>query len=348
MRSPRLLLTLLWLFLSMGTAVAQTHYQYSYIPKKVFATQVFPVTIIADTVNTEAPPTFAFEGTDSAKPLDNTPLKDSNGGNTFYTFYFKAHTKDIRIPPLTISDEGGTTALESQHVPVEILDTKADKHFCGLIATSCKIIASQVSAFDAENNLVSLTIKASEANPEEIEIRGSIESGVEKITRTHSDVLVEYYFVIPSSQKSITSSYYNTLQNRFVSKTISTDYKNKPVAAQESLNPKDSSFNKLKKYGLSFLSLFFFWMFWKRKDIFFLVLLAICVIVLFTLFTSHGKVCVQEGATLYILPTKTSSSSGQIDRKLTTDILNQRGAYYKIAYDRHIIGWIRDDDICKN
>jgi len=348
MRSHRLFLIILLLSFWVSSAAAKTNYWYSYVPKQVFATQVFPITIFADTDDSNNLPTFKFDAENAIKPLNSQPIKDTNGGNTFYTFYFKAEKNDIKIPSFTIIDKEETISLESRYVPVRELDTSGHDEFCGLIATSCKIVTSQVSEFDAENNLVSLTLKASEANPEEITTAGSIESGIEKITKTGSDTIIEYYFVIPSSQKSVTSSYYNTLQNRFVTRTISTDYKDKPVAAQENLNPKDSSFDKLKKYGLSFLSLFFFWLFWKKKDIFFLALLAICVIILLTMFTPHEKVCVQEGAPLYILPTETSTTGGQIDRELTTDILNQRGHYYKIAYDHNIIGWIKNEDTCKD
>ena len=341
----RLLLTLLLL---LGSISALADYRYSYLPKKVFATQVFPVTLFADTEPNGTEPDFHFDPQSSTQPIDPTPLKATNGGNTFYTFYFKADQNDIKIPELTITDHQGATTLQSRHIPVAHLDTTGHKEFCGLIATSCKIVTSQVSEFDAQNNLVSLTLKASEANPEEIVTPGSIESGIEKLTRNGSDTLIEYYFVIPSSMKQVTSSYYNTLQNRFIKRTLSTDFKHKPVAAQESLNPRDSSFDKLKKYGLSLLSLFFLWMFWKQKDIFFLVLLAACVIILLTLFTPHEKICVQEGAPLYILPTSTSTTGGQVSRELTTDILNRRGAYYKIEYDKHIIGWIKDEDTCKD
>jgi len=342
------LLPILLILLGSVTTWAQTTYRYSYIPKKVFQTQIFPVTVIANTDQSEEAPQFAFDPDASIQPIASKPLTDSNGGNTFYTFYFKAKQSDIRIPPLTIRDTEGITLLKSQSIPVEPLDTKNHTNFCGLIATSCKIMTSQVSEFDAQNNLVSLTLKASEANPEEISIPNSIESGIEKVTKQGSESLIEYYFVIPSSQNSITLSYYNTLQNKFITKTIFTDYKQNPVAAQENLNPIDSSFNRLKKYGLGFLSLFFFWMFWQRKEIFFLSLSAVCVIIFVTLFIPHGKICVEEGAPLYILPTKTSSSSGQIAERITTNILNRRGNYYKIAYKHHIIGWIKDEDTCKD
>ena len=348
MRGHRLLLICLLLFVWISGAMAKTNYWYSYIPKQVFATQVFPVTIFADKDSSSTAPTFQFDSQNPLQPINSKPLKDSNDGNTFYTFYFKAKKNDITIPELTITDETGVAKLDRKHLPVKTLDTNGHKTFCGMIAASCKIIASQVSEFDAQNNLVSLKIKASEANTAEMHTPDSLESGIEKLTRKGSESIIEYYFVIPSSQKSITMSYYNTLQNRFISKTFSTDYKNKPVAAQENLNPKDSSFDKLKKYGLSFLALFFLWMFWKKKEIFFLVLLAVSLLILLTLFTPHEKICVQEGAPLYILPTETSSTSGEIDRELTTDSLKTRGHYHKIEYDHHTIGWIKDEDTCKN
>ncbi|NKQ41770.1 MAG: hypothetical protein HF962_09440 [Sulfurovum sp.] len=348
MRSHRLSTILLMFIFWVSGIAAQAQYAYSYIPKKVFATQVFPVTVLANTDTNDSPPSFTFDPQSPTQPISDEPLKDKNAGNTFYTFYFKAGKNDIKIPELSIVDKKGTTKLVSRYVPIQELDSTKEEAFCGLIATSCKIITSQVSEFDAHNNIVSLTIKTTEANPEDIQMPTSIESGIEKITKSESETIIEYYFVIPSSVKSITLSYYNTLKNRFIAKSISTDYKDKPVAAQESLNPTDSSFDKLKKYGLSFLSLFFLWMFWKKKEIFFLVLLSICVIILFTIFTPHEKVCIQEGAALYILPTETSTTGGQIDRELSTDILNKRGDYYKIEYDGGIIGWIKNEDTCKD
>jgi len=348
MRSHRLLLTLLLFFVWVSAATAKTSYRYSYLPKQVFATQVFPVTIFADKNSSRGAPTFQFDPQSPLQPIESKPLQDSNGGNTFYTFYFKAQNNDITIPELTITDETEVVKLDSRYLPVKMLDKSGQETFCGMIATSCKIVTSQVSEFDAQNNLVSLTIKASEANPHEMHTPGSIESGIETLTRKESESTIEYYFVIPSSQTSITLSYYNTLQNRFISKTFSTDYKNKPVAAQENLTPIDSSFDKLKRYGLSFLALFFLWMFWKKKEIFFLVLLAICVLILLTLFTPHEKICVQEGAPLYILPTETSTTGGQVDRELHTDSLKTRGKYHKIEYDHHTIGWIKDEDTCKD
>jgi len=350
MRSHRLLwIFLLQTVLAAGLAAASSHYWYSYVPKQVFMTQVFPVTVFADADSAGDAPTFSFDPQSTVQPLDKHPLKSMNGGNTFYTFYFRAeHDDGLVIPKLTIADQNRSTVLEPRVVPTRRLDVSRHKEFCGLIATKCKILTSQISEFDAENTLVSLTIKASEANPGQIKTPGSIESGVEKVVRRGSDARIEYYFVVPSSLREITSSYYNSLENRFITKTISTDYRAKTVAAQESLNPVDSGFSRLKRYGLILLSIFFFWMFWKRKDFFYLILFTACGIALLVLYQPKGSICVQEGAPLYILPTNTSMVSGQIEERLTTEILGQRSIYSKIAYKNHTIGWIKDEDRCED
>lgn len=343
---------------------AQSNFSYSYIPKKVYATQVFSITIQEDTKaipkmgtivisdvesnNSSVHPKFEFDKKSPIQPINKIAIIDINGANTFYTFLFKAGKHDMKIPALTIYNNNFITKIRRKYIPVQILDSSAKKSFCGLIATNCKIVSSQVSTFDDKHNQIYMTIKATEANPEDINITSSIESGIEKITRNGSSVLFKYYFVVPSTQESMVVSYYNSISHKFISKTISTNYKDKPVAAQDSLNPIDSSFDKIKRYGLIFMSLLFLFLFIKTKDFFYLPLLALTIIALFSIFTPHKHICVQQGAKLYIIPTYTSSVGGIVTEKTKVTLLNKRGKYNKIEYKNGLIGWIKDEDFCKN
>lgn len=326
---------------------AETKYAYSYIPKQVYGTQVFPVTIIADTNISSSSPEFTFSG-GSSVPVNSTPTKDINGVNTFYTFYFKAFKSDFKTPLVTIVDGKTKTELDGKYIPVRDINTTGHSDFCGLIATDCKLITSQVSTFDGKNNIISITIKASEANPREMFIENAIEYGIEKIKRNGSWVTVEYYFVLPSSIKSITASYYNSIQHRFISKNIVTDFRLNPVAAQESLNPIDSSFDKIKKYGMVLVSLFLLLLYLWRYDRFYLVLLIFSIFVLTYIFYPKKNICVQEGSMLYILPSSTSTTGGIIEKEFTAQVLTTRGIYSKIEYQNGKIGWIRDEDLCKD
>jgi len=348
MRSQRFLLALLLITFAVSLLGAQTSFTYSYTPKQVYATQLFSVTILADSDDSKTQPEFVFDKNSKIRPIDSTPIKDTNGGNTFYTFLFKAPYHDIKIPAMTILYADEITLLPKRYITVQSLDSSTHQDFCGIIATDCKIVSSQVSTFDDKSNLISMTIKATEANVEDINISTSIESGIEKITRGGSSVVIEYYFVVPSTQDSIAVSYYNSISHKFISKKISTNYNNTPVAAQDSLNPIDSSFDKIKRYGLIVLSLFFLFIFVRKRDFFYLPLLALSTIALLVNFAPHEQICIKQGSMLYIIPTEISSTGGQIREKLEVTLLKKRGKYNKIEYEKGKIGWIKDEDVCND
>jgi hypothetical protein len=345
----RLLLGLLF-FVTLLThgAEAQTEYHYSYVPKQLYAGQVFPVTIMATDAETTRPPEFRFDSKASAKPLEPSPLIMQNEKDRFYTFYFKAGKEDFHLPALTIVDESRTFPLPSQIISVQTLQSAPEDRFCGVIASDFRIRTSQVSTFDEKNNLVYLSIEAHEANLEDMAIPGVAEGGIEKLKRKGSLVSGEYYFVIPANVDRITFSYYNAIKQQFVPLTVSTSYRHKEVAAQVDLNPKDSGFTKLKKYALIALSLFFFVMFLIYRDRFYLLLLTLSVAALVLIFIPLKKICIREGAPLYILPVSTSTVGTTIDQRTRLPVLHRYGNYYKVEYKHGITGWIKNDDLCKN
>ena len=361
---------LVGLFGTIGTLTA-AEYHYSYLPKQVYATQVFPVTLLAQGASANEEPRFTYrlpspdaapvpKGTltvttprdpnaESRLPLQSMPVKALNGRDIFYTFYFQAgRAGTFVVPPLTIREANRTVTLPSRSLPVTQLPSENNGSFCGLIATDCTLRASQVSTFDSNSTLVSLTFQAHEGNPEAIRIPGALEQGVEKITRKHSSVVSEIYFVIPSAQTRITLSYYNPVQHRYIPTTIATDYHNKPVAAQVELNPKASPFDRLKKYGSIALAVFFALMFWWRRDWLYLILLVVISLLIYAVYKPRPMLCIQEGSSLYILPTHNSRSSTTITEELHTRSLGEHENYDKINYRHGIIGWIRHEDLCED
>jgi len=342
-----IMMLLVWTVFLTGSFAAE--YRYSYIPKHIFTTQVFPVTIQALHANPSQPVLFQFDPNAKLKPLNLTPVRMINGHDLFFTFYFQASGEDdLHLPNLVIRESNQTFTLPGHTLHMETLHSHAPKHFCGLIATDCTVRSSQVSMFDTNTTLVSITFQAHEANPEAIRIPGALEEGLENISRDGSQVIGEYYFVIPSYTKKITLSYYNTVQRRFVPVTIATDYHTRSVAAQVELNPKASPFDKLKKYGAIALAFFFALMFWWQRDRLYLLLLIIIIALLYTIYQPRAMVCVREGSSLLILPTHNSRTVTSVAEELHTRSLGRHGGYHKINYHNGIIGWIRDEDLCQN
>jgi len=343
-----LLRSVLLTFLLMVTFVSSTHaqseYKYSYMPKKVYENQLFPVTLVG--ISETETPTLTYDRSSPIQPLFSTPLQVKNGNDVFYTFYFKAGKTDVRLPLLFISSSTQEISLDKQHISLATL--KEDKSFSGVLAADMKIKNYQVSNFDDKNHIVNLSIEAYEANIEDMVLKELSDYGVENIKRENAKVKAEFYAVLPRRQKKLTFSYFNTIKQRYVPIELSIEVKNASVTTQSDLNPKVDAFERLKRYALMAFSLFFILMFIWKRDFLYLVLGVVSIITLLTFYIPHKKICVKQGAPLYILPTETSTIGTRVENKLDTMILTEHEEYTKIEYKKGIIGWIKDEDICDN
>ncbi|HFU77320.1 MAG TPA: hypothetical protein ENK98_04855 [Epsilonproteobacteria bacterium] len=321
---------------------AQTEYKYSYMPKKVYVNQLFPVTV----VGTGNSPTLTFDTSSPTQPLFMKPLEVKNGDETFYTFYFKAGKVDVRIPRLFISSNGGEVSLDEHRITLATL--KPAKHFSGVLAADLKLKGQQVSNYDEKSHIVTLTTEAYEANIEDMALKNITEFGVEHIKRDNAKVTAEFYAVLPRTQKELEFCYFNTIKKRYISFQIPVKVADSSVTTQSDLNPKVDAFERLKRYTLIAFSIFFLLMFVWRRDFFYLILGVISIITLLTFYIPHKKICVKQGAPLYILPTETSTIHTRVETKLDTMLLGERGEFKKIEYKKGIIGWIKNEDICNN
>jgi hypothetical protein len=316
------------------------------MPKKVYENQLFPVTIIASAKDVGSKPQFTFDSSSKIQPLFKKPLTIQNGSDSFYTFYFKASKSDIRIPRLFISSENGEESLEPNTVFIQTLTQRED--FCQVLAADMKIKNSQVSNYDEKSHIVTLSIEAFEANLEDMKLDQVQESGVENVERDFARVDAEFYVVVPLEEKLLKFTYFNTIKKQYVFLEVPVEVIDATVTTQSDLNPKEDSFEKLKKYTFMSLVGFFFIMFLFRRDFFYLVFGAVSLITLLTLYIPHKKICVKQGAPLYILPTQTSTVSTKIDQELDTMLLSEREGFKKVEYKEGIIGWIKNEDLCDN
>jgi hypothetical protein len=348
MASIRSFWLILGVFLLTFTTMlsAQSEYKYSYVPKKVYENQVFPVTVICISECSKEVPQFSFDTISNIQPFSDEPLVIHNGDDSFYTFYFKASSIDMRIPRLFINSSDTDFSLDPQIVSLGSLKLRDD--FCGVLAADMKIRNSQVSNYDEKNHLVTLSIEAYESNLEDMYLNNVLESGIEHLKRDNAKVESEFYFVLPTSVKDIKFTYFNTIKKQYVYLKTHIELANADVVTHSALNPKEDSFELLKKYTLMFLLGFFSLMFLIKRDFFYLILAVISLITLLTLYIPHEKICVKQGSPLFILPTETSTMSTKIDNELNTMLLGEHGDYKKIEYQKGVIGWIKNEDICKN
>ena len=338
---------LIWgVFFALATLLsAQDEYKYSYIPKKVYENQLFPVTVL-DTTQREDNPRFQFDISSDVQPLFEEPLVIRNGDDRFYTFYFKASKIDVRIPTLFIISDSLDISLKKHTIPLSPLKSRED--FCGVIAADMKIKNHQVSNYDENHHLVILSLEAFEANIEDIRLNQVEEFGIEHLERKNAKVEAEFYVVLPQAQKNLKFTYFNTIKKQYVFLKVSVELADASVTTQSDLNPTEDSFEKLKKYTFITLVLFFLLMFLLKRDFFYLVLGVVSLITLLTFYIPHKQICIKQGSPLYILPTQTSTISTKVDEEFEAMLLGERGEFKKVEYKKGIIGWIKNEDLCDN
>jgi hypothetical protein len=325
---------------------AKSDYKYSYLPKVVYENQIFPITVLEiDSVDNNKI-SFIFDKNSQTQPISKKPLLVKNGKDTFHTFYFKAQNKSITLPSLVIKDDYGIVVIKKYTISITKLKYRDD--FCGVLSADMKIKTSQASTYDESNNLVTLSIEAYEANIENMHLRDVVENGIENIKRKGAKVIAEFYVVIPVSQKKLRFTYFNTIKEQYIYLDINIDIKDSTVSTQSQINPKDDNFDRLKKYLFMSLILLFLILFLWKKDFFYLLLMFVSVAILSIFYLPKDKICISQGTPLYILPTNGSRICSTIDEEFTADVLGERAKFYKVEYSNGVIGWIKDENICKD
>lgn len=335
--------TLITFLLALTVGLFAGDVEYSYVPKKVYEKQVFPISFLA---TNGANKNISFEFKGDKAPILNEPVIIRNGSKTFYTFYFKTTQKLFSLPQVIVNLNNKALTLSGVNIPVKKIPKS--KNFSGVIASGLKIKNHQVSVYDENTNLIAIAFEAHDANLEDIYIPSALKDGTENAVRDGSKMEIHYYIVLPSEQEELTFSYFDTIQESFVNKSIPIKVHDGSVAAQTDLNPKDDSFETLKKYTLLSLSILFVLLFLWKKDFFYLIMAVISAAVLLTFYTALSTVCVQEGSPLYIVPTSNSTTSIHIDQQYKTTKLAERNEFVKIEYKNGTVGWIKDEDLCQD
>jgi len=337
------------LFSQIIFAGSNAPYSYSYTPKFVYQNQIFPVSVHIKHFEGNSKIHFEYDRMSLNQPINSKPVIVTNANEAFYTFYFKAknNQKTIEIPTLAIWNLDQTYILNAIDIYTKKLDTKKQPEFSGVIASALRLNSVKIDSYDDEHILITLDIEAKEANLEDMHIPNVIDDGIENIKREGSNVSANYYFIVNSTLNKIKYSYYNIINKEFKLKTLDIKkYKNRTLNVQ--LNPKELSFDKFKKYFLVVITLLFALLFLMNYDKIYLLVFLISGSTLFYVYLSNKTICIQEGASLYILPTKNSNISLRIDNKIERKVIKKYKNFNKIEYKKSVTGWIKDDELCKD
>ncbi len=346
MKLPSFIFKLLFFLLSTNLLFCATPFSYSYIPKKVYKKQLFPVTILVKHYNPKEPPHFEYDSLSLIQPIDYKPIEVINKDEAFFTFYFKApsNSDHLTIPSLTIWTLSYTFVLQAKEIPISELKGIDPNSFTNLLASNFRINSINIDTYDANSSLVTLHLEATEANLEDFHIPNVEDDGIENIKRDGARVTANYYFVIPSTKEHLSFTYYNLIKNRFITTPVNLENSSQKI---EKLNPKELTFDSIKKYTIITITILFLILSYLTKDHLYLVVTALLIFLVIYLYLPKKSICVPEGASLYILPTSNSNIITQTQKQFITPLIHKYQTFNKIEYNG-LKGWIKDEDLCKN
>ncbi|SHO81335.1 Putative periplasmic protein [hydrothermal vent metagenome] len=336
------------LFLFNSSLYANVEYRYSYIPKKIYKNQLFPVTVLAMGIGESSRDLYFKFDIDSPHQPINDAVIVQNGEDCFYTFYFKNdQDSEFKLPLLFIKSKEADVILDEQYIDVSKI--KKIKDFCGVIAADMKVKNYQASTFDDKSNLITISLEAYEANIENMKLKNYEQQDIEDIRRDNSKVEANFFIIIPSNKKNLKFRYFNTIKGQYITINIPIKVVETKLTTQLAPNPKDDNFEYIKKMTIiSFIIIFLILALWK-KDFLYLIIVVLLSIFLIKFYLPQPKVCIKENAKVRILPTDISRVSYVMRerRDEVTQLLNREG-FIKIEYNNERVGWVDEKDICQN
>lgn len=317
--------------------------EWSSVPQIVYENQIVPVTLRFITTN---------------KDLQNIHLDYVDGYNTrlrydktsltkddlywYKTLYFKVTGKDAKLPDILIDGY----RLAGPRLKVQPLAGPLD--FCNVLAKDLKIVSHKSVQFDKKSNLVVLKIRGRLANLEDFRVPFATKQQIKEISEEFPEATLLYYAFIPSNITQFRISYFNTDARDYQRLFFDIVVRDEIVSTQSDINPAEDKNKKIKiALAASAALLLLLLAIWRRSYLLgFLAIMAGLAAGYMAI--PLQKVCIKRGAKIYILPTKNSTIFEINERRAVYVKLNEVNGYSKIKIDEKKVGWVKDEDLCKN
>ncbi len=308
--------------------------------------QIFPVTIKFIYPASQERPTFNLQHESNlALRYINTPLQKDD---LYYykTFYFKVLDKNAKLPDITIKSSNFTYTLKGKALHIEKLNYPHD--FCNVLAKQLYIKTGKSVQFNKNLNLVVLKLASNMGNLEDFTIPVAQKGEIKEFNESFPHAEAIYYAFVPANITQLKLSYFDTQKREFKKLLYTIHVKDEIVSTQSDLNPSQDK-NRTLKIAIAFgvgvlLLLLTIWF----KSILAALLGVALILYGGNLLIPLQKVCLKAQSKIYILPTKNSTIFRINTQKREYIKLNEVNGYTKIELDKKLVGWVKNEDLCKN
>jgi len=211
-----------------------------------------------------------------------------------------------------------------------------------------KLLNYEAVQYNKNSNLVVLKLEGEVANLEDFSLPFAKKEGIKKLDVRFPKTTLIYYAIVPATISSIKFYYFNTSTTEFKPMTISIKVEDETVSTQSDIRPSEDKNKKIKIALIAIATLLLLSLYVWKKSILALIFAALFFFYGVYLLIPIEKVCVKKGSKIYILPTKQSTVFEISKAKKVYEVLNHVGKYVKIKLSNERVGWVKNEDICKN
>lgn len=338
---------------SKTTPSKEIYLSYSQYPKRVFTGQKFQVELKAIIVKSRTSYddiiTTLGEGESIEILTQNIQWNEELDGSYTAKLQFKADDKPFVLPQVTMALlKNGQVIDHAKLLPISIEYEQIainQSLFSNIIAKDIKVNNVTTKQYSNTQLHTTLHIEGIESNLEDIYLRSYGDQGTSSLVEDSQKQSLYYYVITPIHIKEITFSYYNTVENSFIKIELPIILEEELVSTQTELNPYYNSMLLYKQIALGVVLGVFLILYAFQRDLIYLIIVTILIIILAYMFIPNEKILLEEGVKVYILPTSNSTVYKTLENKEIVEKVYIENGFVKIIFSNDIVGWIKQSDL---
>jgi len=320
-------------------------------PERLFRGEIFSVTL-RSIVTTEAYQTlqYRFSGGEGLQLLGSEPEREYRDHAYFDRFYFKVTGSRVVLPDVTpyltlgLSYAVDSEPVKGSAVDVTVLNPPDD--FCGILAERFVITHTKTTVYDDDHNIIVFMAEANRSDLGDFSLKTALQQNFESLHNDPRGSSMTYYAVLPDALETLRFEYFDLGTQRYERIRIPIEVDEDLVSTVSDLKPLEHGHDYQKTVFFAVTAgLFFLLALWKRSWLLLLIALAAGGYAAW-LSIPLRKVCINEGAPIYLLPMRNATVFEVTTRRYELEMQGHIEDYTKVRLLNNKIGWVRDEDIC--
>ena len=322
-------------------------------PKRVVQGEIFSITVkTLSTIKNFQSIEYKFSQSYGLESLNDVPYREETIKYFYDTFYFLVIKQKAKIPNITASLISSNsqiyqdTTLIGQKLDVIALNPK--KEFANIIANSFELLNYKTTNFDQSHNIIVFNAVSNNCNLKVFKLNNVYKQGIESITESIYDSKITYYAIINKDIENFSFSYFNLLENKFLTINIPIIVNDDSVTTQTDLKPRDQSKEKLKMSIAAIIALVaFLFILWRKKNIYLFFIIIPLIYIGFIAIPSKD-VCIKKGSTIHLLPVYNGTIFETTQSQYSLPKEGSIKDFTKVKLQNEKIGWVKNEDICSD